>query len=211
MTTLLELAIAAFTTLFVTVGPVEVAAIFLAVTPNETRTQRRATAVVASIVAAAVLVMFALVGRSLLQVLGVGLPAFRTAGGILLLIMSANLLLAERTGLTSITPAEEREAEGHSGVAVFPLAIPMIAGPGTITAVLLMMGRAKSLMADAVVLGCIVGVCLLTLLCMLGAGRIVRYLGLTGTNVIARVSGILLAALAMQFIFDGLQASGLLG
>jgi multiple antibiotic resistance protein len=207
---MLELAIAAFTTLFVTVGPVEVAAIFLAVTPKETAAQRRTTAIAASIVAAAVLLAFALGGRSLLAVLGVGMPAFRTAGGILLLTMSSNLLFAERTGLTSITPEEEREAESHSAVAVFPLAIPMIAGPGTITAILLLMARAKSIEADVVVLACIVGICLLTLLCMLGATRLVRFLGLTGTNVIARVSGILLAALAMQFIFDGLAQSGIL-
>jgi multiple antibiotic resistance protein len=207
---MLELAIAAFTTLFVTVGPVEVAAIFLAVTPKETKIQRRNTAIVAAIVAAAVLLAFALGGRSLLAVLGVGLPAFRTAGGILLLIMSSNFLFAERTGLTSITPEEEREAESHSAVAVFPLAIPMIAGPGTITAVLLLMGRAKSLQGDLVVLGCILAICVLTLLCMLGANRLGKLLGVTGTNVITRVSGILLAALAMQFIFDGLEQSGIL-
>ena len=139
-----------------------------------------------------------------------GLPAFRAAGGILLLKMAADLLLAERTGLTSITPEEEREAESQPDVAVFPLAIPMIAGPGTITAVLLMMSKAKTYAGDAVVLGCIVAICLVTLVCMLAASRLVRLLGLTGTNVIARVSGILLAALAMQFIFDGLEQSGIL-
>jgi multiple antibiotic resistance protein len=207
---MLELAIAAFTTFFVTVGPVEVAAIFLSVTPRATAAHRRSTAITASIVAALVLTGFALGGRSLLEVLGVGMPAFRTAGGILLLKMATDLLLAERTGLTSITPAEEREAESQPDVAVFPLAIPMIAGPGTITAVLLLMGKAKTLAADAVVLGCIVAICLVTLVCMLGAARLVRLLGLTGTNVIARVSGILLAALAMQFIFDGLEQSGIL-
>lgn len=207
---MLELAIAAFTTFFVTVGPVEVAAIFLSVTPHATAAHRRSTAITASIVAALVLTGFALGGRSLLEVLGVGLPAFRTAGGVLLLKMAADLLLAERTGLTSITPAEEREAESQPDVAVFPLAIPMIAGPGTITAVLLLMGKAKTLAGDAVVLGCIVAICLVTLVCMLGAARLVRLLGLTGTNVIARVSGILLAALAMQFIFDGLEQSGIL-
>ena len=86
----------------------------------------------------------------------------------------------------------------------------MIAGPGTITAILLLMARAKSIEADVVVVACIVAICLLTLVCMLGATRLVRFLGLTGTNVIARVSGILLAALAMQFIFDGLEQSGIL-
>ncbi len=207
---MLELAIAAFTTFFVTVGPVEVAAIFLSVTPHESAKQRRQTAITASIVAAAVLAGFALGGRSLLEVLGVGLPAFRAAGGILLLKMAADLLLAERTGLTSITPEEEREAERQPDVAVFPLAIPMIAGPGTITAVLLLMAKAKTIAADAVVLGCIAAICVVTLICMLAATRLVRLLGLTGTNVIARVSGILLAALAMQFIFDGLEQSGIL-
>lgn len=207
---MLELAITAFTTFFVTVGPVEIAAIFLGVTPHATAAQRRETAITASIAAAAILIAFALIGRSLLEVLGVGLPAFRAAGGVLLLKMAADLLLAERTGLTSITPEEEREAESQPDVAVFPLAIPMIAGPGTITAVLLMMGKAKGFAADAVVLGCIVAICLATFVCMLAATKLVRLLGLTGTNVIARVSGILLAALAMQFIFDGLEQSGIL-
>jgi multiple antibiotic resistance protein len=158
-----------------------------------------------------VLIAFALGGRTMLQLLGVGLPAFRTAGGILLLKMAADLLLAHKSGLSSITPEEESEAESHADVAVFPLAIPMIAGPGTITAVLLLMGKAKGVVADAAVLGCIVVICVVTLLCMLLAGRLIKFLGVTGSNVIARVSGILLAALAMQFIFDGLNDSGVFG
>jgi multiple antibiotic resistance protein len=208
---MLELIISALTTLFVTIGPIEVAAIFLSVTPRATAAQRRGIAITATIVSAAVLIAFALGGRTMLQLLGVGLPAFRTAGGILLLKMAADLLLAHKSGLSSITPEEESEAESHADVAVFPLAIPMIAGPGTITAVLLLMGKAKGVVADAAVLGCIVVICVVTLLCMLLAGRLIKFLGVTGSNVIARVSGILLAALAMQFIFDGLNDSGVFG
>jgi multiple antibiotic resistance protein len=208
---MLELAISALTTLFVTIGPIEVAAIFLSVTPHANAQQRRGIAITATIVSAAVLIAFALVGRTMLELLQVGLPAFRTAGGILLLKMAADLLLEHKSGLSSITPEEESEATADSGVAVFPLAIPMIAGPGTITAVLLLMGKAKGYAADAVVLGCIVAICLVTLVCMLLAGRLVKFLGVTGSNVIARVSGILLAALAMQFIFDGLNDSGVFG
>jgi multiple antibiotic resistance protein len=208
---MLELVISALTTLFVTIGPIEVAAIFLSVTPRATAAQRRGIAITATIVSAAVLIAFALGGRTMLQLLGVGLPAFRTAGGILLLKMAADLLLAHKSGLSSITPEEESEAESHADVAVFPLAIPMIAGPGTITAVLLLMGKAKGVVADAAVLGCIVVICVVTLLCMLLAGRLIKFLGVTGSNVIARVSGILLAALAMQFIFDGLNDSGVFG
>jgi multiple antibiotic resistance protein len=205
---MLELALSALTTLFVTIGPIEVAAIFLSVTPHANAAQRRGIAITATIVSAAVLMAFALGGRTMLELLGVGLPAFRTAGGILLLKMAADLLLAHKSGLSSITPEEESEAGAHSDVAVFPLAIPMIAGPGTITAVLLLMGKAKGVTADAIVLGCIVVICLVTLACMLLAGRLIKFLGVTGSNVIARVSGILLAALAMQFIFDGLEQSG---
>src|SRR6201999_1816339 len=115
----------AFATLFVAVGPVEVGSMFLALTAGMGKAERRNTAIVAATVAAVVLVLFALGGIQLLGLIGVGLPAFRTAGGVLLLMVSADLLLAQHSAISSITPTEEGEARSHeTDVAVFPLAIP---------------------------------------------------------------------------------------
>lgn len=199
----------AFATLFVAVGPVEVAAMFLALTPGMAPAKRRGLAFTAAIVAAVVLLLFALFGVQLLGLIGVGLPAFRTAGGVLLLMVAADLLLAQHSAISSITSTEENEARGHANIAVFPLAIPLTAGPGSMTAIVLLMGKAPTWITKGQVLAALGTVIALTLLAMLLAGPLMRLLGVTGTNVIARVSGILLAALAMQFIFDGLGESGL--
>lgn len=199
----------AFATLFVAVGPVEVAAMFLALTPGMAPAQRRGLAFTAGIVASVVLLVFALAGVQLLTLIGVGLPAFRTAGGVLLLMVSADLLLAQHSAISSITSTEENEARAHANIAVFPLAIPLTAGPGSMTAIVLLMGKAPTWFGKGQVLAALGTVIALTLFAMLLAGPLMRILGVTGTNVIARVSGILLAALAMQFIFDGLGESGL--
>jgi multiple antibiotic resistance protein len=141
----------------------------------------------------------------------VGLPAFRTAGGVLLLMTSAEMLLRSHTGLTSITPPEEMEAKQQPDIAVFPLAIPLIAGPGSMTAIVLLMGRAHTHLADGMVLLALLLNIVLAFGAMLLSQGLMRVLGLTGANVVARVSGILLAALAMQFIFDGLTSSRVFG
>jgi multiple antibiotic resistance protein len=201
----------AFTTLFVAIGPVEVAAMFLALTPGVDAATKRRLAFIAAGVAAGVLLAFALGGIELLSLIGVGLPAFRTAGGVLLLMTSAEMLLRRHTGLTSITPPEEMEAKQQPDIAVFPLAIPLTAGPGSMTAIVLLMGRAHTHLADGMVLLALLLNILLALAAMLMSQGLMRVLGLTGANVIARVSGILLAALAMQFIFDGLSASRVFG
>lgn len=203
--------LSAFTTLFVAIGPVEVAAMFLALTPSVPARQKRQLAVIAAGVAAAVLLAFALGGLQLLSLIGVGLPAFRTAGGVLLLMTSAEMLLRSHTGLTSITPPEEMEAKQQPDIAVFPLAIPLIAGPGSMTAIVLLMGRAHTHLADGMVLLALLLNILLAFAAMLLSQGLMRVLGLTGANVVARVSGILLAALAMQFIFDGLTSSKVFG
>ncbi len=204
-----EFALSALATLFVTVGPIEAAPIFLALTANDTPGGRRKLAFTASLIALGVLVVFAAGGIRVLELLQVGLPAFRLAGGILLLMVAADLLLAQRSSLSSISKSEEREARQQPDIAVFPLAIPLIAGPGSMTAVVLLMSRAHTIPAQAIVLGAILAIVALTYVAMLASGGIKRVLGLTGTNVIARVSGILLAALAMQYVLDGLHQSGL--
>ena len=209
--TVLHVFLTAFTTLFVAIGPVEVAAMFLALTPGVDARHKRQLAFIAAGVAAGVLLAFALGGIQLLSLIGVGLPAFRTAGGVLLLMTSAEMLLRRHTGLTSITPPEEMEAKQQPDIAVFPLAIPLTAGPGSMTAIVLLMGRAHTHMADGMVLLALLANILLVLAAMLMSQGLMRVLGLTGANVVARVSGILLAALAMQFIFDGLTASRVFG
>ena len=200
----------ALTTLFVAIGPVEVASMFLALTAGTAPKHRRIMAFTAMAVAAGVLVAFALGGIQLLALIGVGLPAFRTAGGVLLLMVAADLLLAKHSAISGITPTEESEAQSHlTDVAVFPLAIPLTAGPGSMTAVVLLMSKAKGPLDSGLVLGALGIIILTTLAAMLLSEPLMRVLRKTGANVIARVSGVLLAALAMQFIFDGLSDSGL--
>ena len=203
--------LSAFTTLFVAIGAVELAAMFLALTPGVDARSKRRLALIAAGVAAAVLLAFALGGLELLSLIGVGLPAFRTAGGVLLLMTSAEMLLRRHTGLTSITPTEEMEAKEQPDIAIFPLAIPLTAGPGSMTAIVLLMGRAHTHMAQGMVLLALLLNVLLAYVAMLMSQALMRVLGLTGANVVARVSGILLAALAMQFIFDGLSSSRVFG
>jgi MarC family membrane protein len=194
-------------TLFVAIGPVEVAAMFLALTPGMSSAHKRKLAILSASVALAVLLAFALGGIQLLALIDVGLPAFRTAGGVLLLMVAADLLLAQHSAISSITTTEEHEAKLQTDIAIFPLAIPLTAGPGSMTAIVLLMGKAHTVLDQGLVIAALAVIIGVTFLSMLLSDRLMKLLGVTGANVIARVSGILLAALAMQFIFDGLTAS----
>jgi multiple antibiotic resistance protein len=197
-------------TLFVAIGPVEVAAMFLALTTGMTAANKRRIAIIAAITATVVLVAFALGGVQLLGLIGVGLPAFRTAGGVLLLMVAADLLLAQHSAVSSITSTEEQEARQHqTDMAIFPLAIPLTAGPGSMTAVVLLMGKANTYPEMGMMLAALGVMMAITFVSMLASDQLMKLLHRTGANVIARVSGVLLAALAMQFIFDGLSESGL--
>lgn len=208
---MLDLAVTAFVTFLVTVGPLDMVPLFTSLTAHVRPVRRRRLALQATLVAAGVLFAFAFGGEALLAALGIGAPAFRIAGGILLLLLAIDLVFARHTGLSSITPTEEIEAEREQAIAVFPLAIPLIAGPGAMTAVVLLMGRAAGEPAfQAIVLAMLALALLLALAAMLVAESILRLLGVTGVNVVARVSGILLAALAVQFVLDGIRASGVL-
>ncbi len=206
---MLALFLTAVTTLTVAIGPFDLAPVFLGLTPGQTAHTRLKLALIATTTAGAVLLAFALLGNDLLKLLGVGLPAFRTAGGILLLMVAADLLLAKHSGVSSITEPEESEARQRSDIAVVPLAIPLIAGPGAMTAIVLLMGKAKSPFDIMAVLAALLVTMALTLISLLSANSLMRILGVTGASALARISGILLAALAMQFVFDGLAGSGL--
>ena len=207
----LETALLAFTTLFATISPVDVAALFAALTPGTSPKQRRVMALKGTLIAATILLVFAIFGNAVLTSLGIGLPALRTAGGILLLLISIDMVFARTSGGTSTTD-DETEAGHKNDISVFPLATPLIAGPGTMGAVILLMAQVHGdWHREIAVVGAIIAVLVVTLIMLLMAGRIQKILGVTGLNVITRVVGVLLAALAVQFIFDGIASSGLLG
>lgn len=207
---MLDIAVLAFTTLFVTISPIDGAAIFAAITLNNTQQQRRHLAVRGVIIASVVLLVFAASGELLLNALGISLSALRTAGGVLLLLMGFDMVFA-RSSANTPTAEEELEAISKNDVSVFPLALPLIAGPGSMGALILLMAKAEGqLMLQLAVVGALILVLLLTLFCLLAATQINRMLGVTGMQVITRVMGVLLSALAVQFIFDGIAESGLL-
>ncbi|HEX7044558.1 MAG TPA: MarC family protein [Burkholderiales bacterium] len=196
-----------FIILFVVVDPIGLAPIFAAITQGGTREYRRRMAVRGTVIAGVILFVFALVGAELLRALGIGMPAFQIAGGILLFLVAIDMVFARHSGIRSTTEREQREAELKADVSVFPLAFPLIAGPGALTTVLLMAGRyAEAPRLVLLVLAVVVIVLLLVLAALLQAERIMRWIGETGTNVITRVFGVVLAALAVQYVLDGLRA-----
>jgi len=208
---IVETAVVAFTAFFATIGPIDVAAIFAALTSTATRAARRRMAVRGTLVATAILVTAALVGEPLLDVLGVSLAALRTAGGVLLLLIGIEMVFARSSGGHTTTEEEAREAAAKQDISVFPLATPLIAGPGAIgAAILLMSNAAGSLVLQGVVIAALLANLVVTLVSLLLAGEIVRFLGVTGAHVIGRIFGILLAAMAVQFIFDGIAQSGVM-
>lgn len=201
----------AFATLFATVGVADIAFIFAGLTKDNTPEQRRTFATRGVLIALAILLFFAVLGNAILDVFGITIPALRTAGGILLLLIAIDMVFARHSGGTGTTDEEEREARRAQDISVFPLAMPLLAGPGAISAVILLTTGAQSDLEFWLVLAAIVVILALAWLTLLIAIPIQRLLGLTGLAVVSRVIGILLAALAVQFIFDGITASGLLG
>ncbi len=204
---MVETLVTAFVTLFVVIDPLGIAPIFASITPKDTAPQRRQIAVKGVIIAAVILVAFALGGQLLLTAMGIGLPAFQIAGGLLLLLLSIDMVMVRHSGLRETTPGEAEEGVQRSDVSVFPLAIPLIAGPGALTSIVLLMGEARhDLVVQALVLAVMLAVLAITLVCLLATARLMRVLGQTGINVVTRVFGIIMAALSVQFILNGLGA-----
>jgi multiple antibiotic resistance protein len=203
----IEFAISALVTLLVVVDPVGLAPGFLAVTDGLAVPQRRRVALRASAIAVVVLIGTALIGDWLLRELGITLPAFRIAGGLLLFAIAFEMLFGLRQPRETATA--ERAAEEHvRHIAAFPLAIPMLAGPGAITATLLLSGQAAGRpIWLAILFGMIVLVALASLASFLVAARLGRLLGITGNVVLSRLLGIILAALAVQYVIDGVRAT----
>ena len=204
---MIELLFDTFIILFVVVDPIGLAPMFAALTRDDTPRQRRRLALRGVLIAGGILVTFVIVGDALLRALGIGVPAFQIAGGVLLFLLAVDMLFARHSGLRSTTEREQREAQHRKDISVFPLAIPLIAGPGALTTVLLMVGEQGD---NPAVIGATLVVVMLVLAIALGSlllsGRLLRLIGETGANVISRVLGVVLAALAAQYILDGLQA-----
>ena len=208
---MIEIAALSMATFFATIGPLDVAAIFAALTAHSTRQHRRTMALRGTLIATSILVLFALAGEMVLGSLGISLAALRTAGGILLLLIAIEMVFARTTGGTSTTDEEEQEALSKQDISVFPIATPLIAGPGAMGAAILLMADAEGdLTHQLVVLGSLLTILLFTLVGMLLAGRLQQVLGIIGMHVITRIMGVLLAALAVQFIFDGIAQSGII-
>ena len=206
-----ETGMTALATFFATVGPFDVAAVFAALTANHDFRSKFRIAIKGTLLGALILIVFALSGEKLLAGFGISLAALRTAGGILLLLIGIDLVFVRQSGGISTTADETREAETRPDITVFPLAMPLIAGPGAMGAsVLLMANTGGDLVLKATVITAIIVILTLTLFCLLLATQIQRVLGITGMHVISRVFGVLLTALAVQFIFDGIAQSGLL-
>ena len=196
-----------FVVLFIVVDPVGLAPMFIALTQGVSIEYQRKMAISGTLLASGMLLLFYFVGDSLLKALGIGIPAFRIAGGALLFLLAIDMVFARQSGLRSTTIREQREAETKQDISVFPLAFPLIAGPGALTTVLLMSSSAKGALAFGGTLAVLVKVLGITLLSLLFASHILKFLGETGTNVFSRLFGLILAALAVQFMLDGIHSS----
>jgi len=206
--------LSAFVTFFVVIDPPGCAPIFASLTRGASPVHRRAMAIRSTLVASAILLIFGLFGEDLLRTLGISLDAFRIAGGIMLFLIALEMVFEKRTQrredraeeITRKAAEEARPMEAED-ISVFPMGIPMIAGPGSIATVMLLVSRSEGLAESLVVLGALAATLVLTLLALLAAGPMMRVLGQKLEAMITRVLGVILAALAAQFVIDGIKAS----
>jgi len=209
-----DLFVSAFATLFVVIDPPGCAPIFASLTAGASAVHRRAMAIRSVLTATAVLLFFALLGEDLLGALGISMDAFRIAGGLLLFVIAAEMVNEKRTERREARAEEvnaDAEARGISpdeeDISVFPMAIPMIAGPGSIASVMLLNARAHGLEAHGIVLGAMLAVMALTLVSLLAAGPLMRLVGAKIEAMVTRVLGVILCALAAQFVVDGVKGA----
>ena len=205
----LALFVPAFVTLFVVMDPIGISPLFMALTQGMTTAQRRAIALRACATAALILTLFAFLGEGVLNFLGISMPAFRISGGSLLLLTALDMLFERRT--------QRRKDQSEEGVAsdddpsVFPLAMPLIAGPGSIATVILLSGQGDGLAGVGLALAVMALVLLIAFILFNAASLLERLLRDTGIKVVTRLLGMLLSALAVQFVLEGLRDFGLMG
>ncbi len=201
-----QLFLSAFITLFVVIDPPGCAPIYAGLTKGATPAERRIMAIRASVIAFVILLVFALFGQDLLSALHMELDSFRIAGGLMLFWIAWEMVFEKRTQRRE--ERAERAAREHvEDVSVFPMAMPMLAGPGAIAAIMLLMNEAVGLEQSLVVMGALVSVLLITMIALIAAGPLIKLLGERVEAVITRLLGVLLAALAAQYVIDGLRGS----
>ena len=204
----LELATTAFVTLFVIIDPIGLTPLFVSLTSGMTTRQRRGVALRALITGAVILAIFGIGGEFVLAKVGIGMPAFRVSGGILLFLTAIDMLFERRT------PRREKTAEDDDGPdpAIFPLAMPLIAGPGAMTTMILLVGQnSGDLTSQLTVYAVMLAVLTIAFLLFMTSGLMERALGQTGINLVTRLMGMFLAALSVQFVLDGLREYGMFG
>lgn len=206
-----QLFLSAFITLFVVIDPPGCAPIYAGLTKGASAIQRRAMAIRATVIAGAILLVFALFGEKLLSALHIDLDSFRIAGGIMLFVIALEMVFEKRTqrreDRAEKIMAENAETAEVEDVSVFPMAMPMLAGPGAIASVMLLMSSSSGLEGTLVVLSALATVLLLTMIALIAAGPMMRVFGDRVEAVITRLLGVLLAALAAQYVIDGLKNS----
>jgi multiple antibiotic resistance protein len=208
---MLGTALRAFATFLATIGPVEAAVLFATFCPRFSRAERIAVSLKAVGIATGIILFFALFGTAILAALGVTFPALQAAGGIILAIIAADMIFEARIGGSTISQPESAEARAkNDDIAVFPMATPILAGPGAMSGAILLMANAKGELTDqAAVIAALFTVMALTLLLMLAAQELREWIGGTAQKVVMRVFGILLAAIAVQSVFNGIAGSGI--
>ena len=204
---MIELFTSAFLTLVVIIDPPGCAPIFAGLTKGTPDTHRRRMAIRSVLVAWSILTFFALLGEPLLRTLGISLSAFRLAGGIMLFMIALDMVFEKRTERREERAREIEGTPEADDISVFPMAIPMIAGPGSIASMMLLSARAEGVIAQLVILGAMTAVIAITLLALLLAGPLMRLIGAKLEAMITRILGVILAALAVQFVLDGLERS----
>jgi multiple antibiotic resistance protein len=201
-----DILIQAVVTLFVTIDPPGLAPLFLAVTAGMNRAERSQVALRASVIAFGVFVVFALAGTVILKLFGITLPAFRVAGGLLLFWIAFEMVFERRQQRHENTAQRAITQDDIHGVSVFPLAIPLMAGPGAISATILLSGEFSSALDRTALIGILLAIVALTYGVYLLAERVEGLLGATGRTVLTRLLGVILSALAVQFVADGVKA-----
>ena len=204
---MIELFISAFLTLFVVIDPPGCAPIYAGLTKGASAAHRRAMAIRAVLVATTILIVFALFGQQLLRALGISLDSFRIAGGIMLFLIALEMVFEKRTQRREERAQKVIDDDEIEDVSIFPMAMPMIAGPGSIAAIMLLWSQNPSVEERLVVGGAAATVLILTLIALIAAGPMMRILGAKIEAVITRLLGVLLAALSVQFVVDGLIGS----
>lgn len=202
-----ELFVSALVTFFVVIDPPGCAPIFASLTSGAPSAHRRAMAIRSTFVASIILILFGAFGEKFLGAMGISLDAFRIAGGIMLFMIAIDMVFEKRTERRESRADDVKANPAHEDISIFPMAIPMIAGPGSIASVMLMSARSTGIEESLTVFAALATVLLVTLLSLLAAGPLMKALGYRVEAMITRILGVVLAALAAQFVVDGIKAS----